>query len=125
MFFVNRPRMVCSVETIGTRIRRLRQAKDLTQVQFGERVGITQSTLSLIESGKTVDIRGTTLASMCAELRTTAEHIMFGTQAIGGALTPIESEAVQLLRQTSDENRDAAMRVIRAIAIPEAKRKAG
>jgi len=37
---------------LGTNLRKLREGKGLTQVQFGEKIGMAESTISLYESGK-------------------------------------------------------------------------
>lgn len=37
--------------SIGTNIKRLRQEKDITQVELAERIGVTQSMLCQIERG--------------------------------------------------------------------------
>ena len=39
--------------TIGERIRKLRKNLDLTTTVFGERIGITNATVSMMENGKT------------------------------------------------------------------------
>lgn len=116
--------IVSTVDTIGKRIRDARQAKHLTQVQMAALIGIDQSTLSLLENGKSVDLMGTTLAKLCLELSTSAEYIVLGIEPKLGPLTAAEAEALSLLRRTSDENRDAALRAVRAIATPQPKRKA-
>lgn len=123
--FSHRARNILCVNTIGSRIRALRKARKLTQVQLGARVGIDQSTLSLIEGGQSADMLGMTLARLCQELGTTAEHIMLGITPIGSTLDPTEGEVLKLLRSTGPENRDAALRAVRALAIPVANRKTG
>ena len=40
------------VARFGRRIRQIRQARNLNQTVFAERVGTDQSTISLIENGK-------------------------------------------------------------------------
>lgn len=106
------------MSTIGARIRQLRKGKKLTQVALAARVGIDQSTLSLLETNESTDMMGNTLARMCQELHTTAEFLMFGITPNGGTATPVEREALQLLRNTSADNLDTAMRSLRAIALP-------
>ena len=68
MLFFNRQGTVQCVETIGERIKALREKRELTQAQLGQMVGIDQSTLSLIEKGRSADMMGMTLAKLCQEL---------------------------------------------------------
>lgn len=39
--------------TLGERIREVRKSLKMTMDQFGERIGVTKSTISNIENGKT------------------------------------------------------------------------
>lgn len=63
--------------TIGSRIRELRKAHELTQVELAKAVGIDQSTLSDIERG--VNFAADVLYRLCRELDTTAEYVMSGS----------------------------------------------
>lgn len=111
------------METIGGRLKKLRDSHELTQIQFCERAGIKQSAYSLVESGKSDDMKASNLAKICHTYGVTAEYIMLGTPSVSGGLHPEEKEAVQLLRNTSEDNRQTAMRSLRAIAVPAGKRR--
>ena len=52
--------------TIGERIKSVRKAKDLTLAEFGAKIGITASSMSTIESGKS-NPSEQTLLSICRE----------------------------------------------------------
>lgn len=55
---------------IGQRIKRLRQQSGLSQRELAEAMGIKQSALSLLESGRTAQPSEMQLRKICAALRT-------------------------------------------------------
>lgn len=59
---------------IGKTISNLRKIKQLSQVEFAKEVGITQTSLSQIESGKKRP-NSTTLGNICKALNVTELHI--------------------------------------------------
>ncbi len=67
-----------SVETMGDRIRLLRQAKTLTQEQLGERIGVSKVAVSQWETGSTSNIRLKTFLALCDELGTSPHYLIFG-----------------------------------------------
>ena len=58
----------------GQTISKLRKDKKLNQTDFAEKVGITQTSLSQIESGRKSPNK-TTLANICAELGISELHL--------------------------------------------------
>ncbi len=61
---------------MNTRIKKLRKALDLTQREFGERIGIKANTVTMIEKG-----RGTseqTVQAICREFRVNEEWLRNG-----------------------------------------------
>ena len=73
--------------TIGSRVRALRKKRGFTQAALAARVGITQGTLSLIETDQTEVPAGTTVANLCRVLLTTPDFLIAG----GGDPDSIES----------------------------------
>lgn len=67
----------CDMETIGERVRRLRKARGLTQIQFATLAGIAQSTISGIEKGER-QIQPASLIEMAHILRTEAYYLKYG-----------------------------------------------
>jgi putative transcriptional regulator len=57
------------VSPIDVRLRDLRKARGLTQVQVAEATGIDQSQISRIESGETTAMDFSVLERLCAVLR--------------------------------------------------------
>ncbi len=50
----------------------------MLQPELAKRIGITQPSLSNIESGRTKELAGSTLANLCRVLRSTPDYIVFG-----------------------------------------------
>ena len=67
--------------SLGERIKKLRRSLDLTQQGFGERIGVKQNTIALIESGK----RNTSdqlLLSICREFSVNEPWLRTGEGAM-------------------------------------------
>lgn len=95
------------MNTIGSRIRTRRKALGLTQVDLAAAAGVKQNTLSDIETGKTAEMEGSTLAGLCRELRLTPEYLVFGHGVAEDTdLAMIESEMVAIIRSISPEQRE-------------------
>jgi DNA-binding XRE family transcriptional regulator len=73
------------METMGDRIRLLRQSKSLTQEQLGERVGVSKVSVSQWETGSTANIRLKTFLTLCEELGTSPQYLIFGPERPGAA----------------------------------------
>lgn len=103
--------------TIGARIRSLRKARGLTQVQLAEKIGIQQGSYSDIETGATKEISGRVLAMLCRELHATPDFIMFGGD---GGDDPesvlIEAEVIAQLRAMTPAERRLALAAVRGMA---------
>lgn len=109
-----------TVSTIGGRVRWLRKHRGYKQASLAALVGITQGTLSLIETDKTAIPAGDTVAALCKALRTTPDFIIAG----GGDPDSIQSaiqehELVFLWRNLPEAGRqmviDAAKSAQRAL----------
>ena len=64
--------------TQGERIRSLRKELNLTLEEFGERIGIKKSSLSLIENGKN-NPSEQSMKSICREFNVNEEWLRYGT----------------------------------------------
>ncbi len=65
------------MNTIGERIRQLRKSEGLTLEKFGERIGITASSCSTIESGKS-NPSDQTIRSICREFGVNEMWLRYG-----------------------------------------------
>lgn len=88
---------------MNTRIKALRKSEGLTLVQFGERIGITASSCSTIESGKS-NPSDQTIRSICREFGVREKWLRTGEGAMYVHLTPDEERAVFLARITAGES---------------------
>jgi transcriptional regulator with XRE-family HTH domain len=68
------------MDSMGDRIRSLRKARGLTQVQLRDRAKIGQSTLSELESGASQSMTVETLMSLCRVLTTTPNYVLYGAK---------------------------------------------
>jgi DNA-binding XRE family transcriptional regulator len=66
------------METMGDRIKQLRQSKGWTQEQLGDRVGVSKMAVSAWETGGTANIRLKTFLALCEEFGTTPQYLAFG-----------------------------------------------
>lgn len=68
-----------TMETMGDRIRRLREAQNLTQTELGELCGgVTRSAVSQWEDGSTTDIKLKQFLALCDALKTDPHYLVFG-----------------------------------------------
>lgn len=66
------------METMGDRIRQLREARGLTQLQLGTLVGVTKSAVSQWEDGSTKNLKLETFLRTVEALQTDAEYLIWG-----------------------------------------------
>jgi DNA-binding XRE family transcriptional regulator len=68
------------METMGDRIRQLRQSKGWTQEELGARVGVSKVAVSQWETGGTSNIRLKTFLALVEELGTKPHYLIFGPE---------------------------------------------
>jgi transcriptional regulator with XRE-family HTH domain len=66
------------METMGDRIRTLREARRLTQEQLGKAVGVSKSAVSQWEDGSTKNIKLVTFLALLEALGTDYEYLVYG-----------------------------------------------
>lgn len=67
-------------ETMGQRIKRLREAKDLSQSELARRLGITRASVHQWENDTSPNIRPTNLLALAEILGTDVYYLVFGSQ---------------------------------------------
>lgn len=77
---------------VNERIKKLRKALDLTQQEFGNRIGMKQNTIALIEKGRNTSDQ--TIFSICREFNVNEEWLRNGT---GEMFKPATSDALDEL----------------------------
>lgn len=88
---------------MNTRIKALRKAEGLTLEKFGERIGISNSALSAIETGKN-NPSDQTIRSICREFRVREEWLRDGEEPMFMRMTPDQERAVFLASVTAGES---------------------
>lgn len=71
-------RYASSMETMGDRIRMLRQAKGLNQSQLADAVGVSREAVSQWESGSTENVKLQPFIRLYTFLDTSAEYLVHG-----------------------------------------------
>lgn len=66
------------METMGDRIKTLREARRLSQEALGKLVGVTKGAVSQWESGSTKNIKLQTFLALLEVLRTDYEYLVYG-----------------------------------------------
>lgn len=66
------------MQTMGDRIRQLREARGLTQRQVGDYCKVTDASVSQWERGATANIKLATFLLLCEVLNTDAQYLIFG-----------------------------------------------
>lgn len=75
-----RPYPFLCMETMGDRIKQLRKARNLTQEQFAQAVGVTKSAVSQWEDGSTKNLKLATFLQVLEVLTTDAEFLIYGPE---------------------------------------------
>lgn len=55
------------MKNVGKLMKRIRLANDLTQEEFGERIGLQKSAVAKYENGKRLDMKRSTIVKICEE----------------------------------------------------------
>lgn len=76
-----------------TRIKEIRKDKHLTQTEFGERIGLTQNSITLIETGKR-NISDYSIRNLCREFNVNEEWLRTGK---GEMYHPDSGDEIQAL----------------------------
>lgn len=79
--------------SIGERIKKVRQSKDLTQQEFCEQIGLKRNSISLVESGKR-NISDQAIKSICREFNVSETWLRTGE---GEMFVPKEADALDEL----------------------------
>lgn len=89
--------------TLGKRIKDLRLTLGLTQVQLAGKAGVSQGSLSAIETGETVMLKAETILGLADALGTSPEWIQTGRGPPGESVRPDpdQAEALHIFRALS------------------------
>lgn len=73
----------CAMETMGERIKRLRESRGWTQEQMAQRFGVSRAAVSKWERDETNDIRLKTFLAICEEFQLTPNYLVHGPEEVG------------------------------------------
>jgi transcriptional regulator with XRE-family HTH domain len=76
------------METLGTRIKQLREAKNYTQSELGKLLGVTKSAVSQWENDQSANIKLVEFLHLCRILGTDPYYLVFGADRERAVLTP-------------------------------------
>ncbi|MDE7266087.1 MAG: helix-turn-helix transcriptional regulator [Lachnospiraceae bacterium] len=100
--------------TINKRVKEIRKSNDLTMEKFGERIGVTKSTISNIENGN----RGVTdqmFKSICREFNVREEWLRDGIEPVYDLSEESGIEYIELLMNGVDSSfRDIILDIIKS-----------
>lgn len=71
---------MATTESMGDRIRVLRQARGFTQEQLATKVGVSKSAVSQWEDGSVANIKLKTFLLLLESLQTSYEYLVFGPE---------------------------------------------
>lgn len=107
----------------GTRIRALRKAKGWSQAKLAQLVGISQASLSELETGESHAPSGNALLALAKHLETDPEFILSGRASpVSEPVKDLEEvEILKLWRELSQDHRTAVLATARALRAQQPK----
>ena len=109
------------MDGMGKRVKELRRALGLTQVELAKKSGVAQSTISDIERADTTYVIGPTLAALSDALGTHPSYLTKGKSPGDDPERMDESKLVALFRSMPDADREALLRVAESMARTNSK----
>lgn len=93
--------------TVGLRIREIRETYQMTQAEFSEKCGLSESFLAAVEGGRK-GITAKTLYKICTTMNVSADYF------IRGRNNGFESDTlIELLNSMDKRSREGALRILR------------
>lgn len=93
--------------TVGLRIREIRETYQMTQAEFSEKCGLSESFLAAVEGGRK-GITAKTLYKICTTMNVSADYFIRGRD------NGFETDTlVELLASMDKRSRESALRILR------------
>jgi transcriptional regulator with XRE-family HTH domain len=96
------------------KIRAIRGKLGINQGEFARRIGLTQAALSRIEVGKS-NLTEQNIKLICVTFNVNEQWLRTGEGEMFGALSPYETELLELYRQLSEETQDFILELTRTL----------
>lgn len=65
------------VKKVGYKLKEVREEKRMTQEELAEKSGVSRPTIVALETGKTTDVKMSTLQKLASAMDTTVQEIFF------------------------------------------------
>jgi transcriptional regulator with XRE-family HTH domain len=91
--------------TILDRIRAIRKTLDINQSEFAKRIGLTQTSMSMIEIGKS-NLTEKHIKMICTTFNVQEKWLRSGNGEMFGSPSPYEKELVDILGQLTDDTQE-------------------
>lgn len=101
--------------TIGERIKTIRKDLGLTLEQFGDKIGVTKSTVSRLENDG-VSLTNQTATAICATFNVREEWLRYGEGEPFRQLSPDEQLAEWMGEVMSEDESDIQRRVVKFLS---------
>jgi len=92
------------------RIRRVRKNLGLNQSEFARRIGLTQTSLSMIELGNTA-LTEKNIKLICATFAVDEEWLRSGTGEMFGAVSPYEKELLTVFSKLTPDSQEFILEI--------------
>jgi len=90
---------------ILNRIRLIRKTLGLNQIEFAQRIGLTQTSLSMIELGNTV-LTEKNIKLICSTFAVDENWLRTGTGEMFGIVSPYEKELLSIFNKLTQDTQE-------------------
>lgn len=105
-----------------SRLKVLRKALKLNQLEFAKKIGIAQNSLSLIETGKNV-LTQQNINLICLTFNVSKDWLELGVGEMFNSEAPKSREFMELYNQLTPEMQDVIFEHVKSLAKAEKARK--
>jgi transcriptional regulator with XRE-family HTH domain len=109
--------------TILDRIRAIRKTLGINQSEFAKRIGLTQTSMSMIEIGKS-NLTDKNIKMICTTFNVQEKWLRNGSGEMFGSPSPYEKELVDILGQLTDDTQEFLLDMARNLLKRQEKSQA-
>jgi transcriptional regulator with XRE-family HTH domain len=100
--------------TNACRIREIRKALKLKQMEFAQKIGLTQTSLSMIEGGKST-ITDKNIKLICATFNVNEHWLTTGNGEMFNSNSPYEKEFSEIISELMPETQQALLQIAKQL----------
>lgn len=104
------------MDTLNKRIKAIRKARGLTQMQMASKLGITQSGYQQIETGNSDSMRVSTLRNLCIEFGLSADDLL-------GLNARLEGNAYEMVVLPTTDIKEIAVKGVLLPGVKQQRKK--